>query len=75
LARIAEADAGVVGVYFYDFNGRDSVVIGTGVALHTASMMKVPVMIQVFRDVDSGTLTRINHDGGIVYAIVIVRTY
>jgi beta-lactamase class A len=44
LARIAEADAEGVGAYFYDFNSRDSVVIDAGVALHAASMMKVPVM-------------------------------
>jgi len=104
--RIDETAADTVGVYFYDLATGDLLSLDAGTALHAASMMKVLVMIQAFRDVDAnlmslddeititntfqsvvdgspyelaglpagtkvahktGRITRINHDGGIVY--------
>ncbi len=55
--RISASDAEVVGLYLLDLNNGDSVALDAGVVLHAASMMKVPVMIQLFRDVDSRTLS------------------
>jgi len=56
-ARIARAPAQAVGVYFKDLDGRDSLLVSAGKRFHAASTMKVPVMIQVFRDRDAGTLS------------------
>jgi len=56
-ARIAESGAETVGLYFHALDRGDTVAIDADVALHAASMMKVPVMIQLFRDVDSGRLS------------------
>jgi beta-lactamase class A len=56
-ARIGESEAEVVGLYFHDLANGDSVAIDAGTTLHAASMMKVPVMIQLFRDVDSRRLS------------------
>ena len=56
-ARIARAPAQAVGVYFKDLDGRDSLLVSAGTRFHAASTMKVPVMIQVFRDRDAGTLS------------------
>ena len=56
-ARIARAPAQAVGVYFQDLDGRDSLLLSAGKRFHAASTMKVPVMIQVFRDRDAGTLS------------------
>jgi len=55
-ARIATAGAEAVGVYFKDLRAGDSVLIDPDVRMHAASMMKVPVMIQLFRDRDAGRL-------------------
>jgi beta-lactamase class A len=49
-SRIAESDAEVVGVYFKDLVSGDSLLMAADVRVHAASMMKVPVMIQLFRD-------------------------
>jgi beta-lactamase class A len=57
VARIARAPAQGVGVYFRDLDGSDSLLVGAGRRFHAASTMKLPVMIQVFRDRDAGTLT------------------
>jgi beta-lactamase class A len=57
VARIARAPAQAVGVYFRDLDGRDSMLVSAGKRFHAASTMKVPVMIQVFRDQDAGTLS------------------
>jgi beta-lactamase class A len=57
VARIARAPAQAVGVYFRDLDGRDSMLVSAGKRFHAASTMKVPVMIQVFRDRDAGTLS------------------
>jgi len=56
-ARISESEAETIGLYFYDLDNGDSVAIDAETALHAASMMKVPVMIQLFRDVDSQRLS------------------
>lgn len=54
-ARIAQAPAGTaVGVYYRSLDGRDSLALGADTRFHAASTMKVPVMIQLFRDADAG---------------------
>jgi beta-lactamase class A len=55
-ARIRASGAEAVGVYARDLGRSDSLLIGAATRFHAASMMKVPVMIQVFRDVDQGRL-------------------
>jgi len=55
-ARIADAGAEAVSVYFKDMQAGDSVLVAPDVRMHAASMMKVPVMIQLFRDRDAGRL-------------------
>jgi len=56
-ARIAAAPASAVGVYFRDLTSKDSVLINARLRFHAASTMKVPVMIQLFRDRDAGRLS------------------
>ncbi|UCF21308.1 MAG: serine hydrolase [Gemmatimonadota bacterium] len=53
-ARIGETDAEVVGVYYKNLVTGDSVLIDADTRVHAASMMKVPVMIQLFRDAEAG---------------------
>src|SRR5438094_6702442 len=55
--RIARAPARAVGLYYRSLAGSDSVLIGANLRFHAASTMKVPVMIQIFRDADAGLLT------------------
>src|SRR5256884_5243330 len=55
-ARIARAPAQAVGVYYRNLARPDSMLIGANLRLHAASTMKVPVMIQIFRDADAGLL-------------------
>lgn len=55
-ARIARAPARAVGLYYRSLARPDSILIGANARLHAASTMKVPVMIQLFRDVDAGLL-------------------
>jgi beta-lactamase class A len=57
VARIARTPAKAVGVYFHDLGTGDTVLVDANVRFHAASTMKVPVMIQLFRDRDAGTLT------------------
>jgi beta-lactamase class A len=57
LARIAAAPATAVGVYYRDLTTRDSVLVGARKRFHAASTMKVPVMIQLFRDRDAHRLS------------------
>jgi beta-lactamase class A len=52
-ARIAAAPASAVGVYFRDLTTQDSVLVNARQRFHAASTMKVPVMIQLFRDLDA----------------------
>jgi beta-lactamase class A len=56
-ARIAQAPATAVGVYFHDLGSGDTLLVNANVRFHAASTMKVPVMIQLFRDRDAGKLT------------------
>ena len=56
-ARIAAAPATAVGVYYRDLTTRDSVLVGARHRFHAASTMKVPVMIQLFRDRDAHRLS------------------
>jgi beta-lactamase class A len=55
-ARIRASGAEAVGVYARDLGRPDSLLVGALTRFHAASMMKVPVLIQVFRDVDAGRL-------------------
>lgn len=55
-ARIARVPARAVGLYYRSLARPDSILIGANARLHAASTMKVPVMIQLFRDVDAGLL-------------------
>src|SRR5439155_21765934 len=55
-ARIARAPAQAVGLYYRNLARPDSMLIGANLRLHAASTMKVPVMIQIFRDADAGLL-------------------
>jgi beta-lactamase class A len=56
LNRVAAVPGAEVGVAFRDLATGDSLFIGADVRFHAASTMKVPVMIQLFRDVDAGRL-------------------
>lgn len=56
-ARIAAASARAVGVYYRDLTTGDSVTVGSDTRFHAASTMKIPVMIQLFRDRDAGLLS------------------
>ena len=56
-ARIAQTQASGVGVYFHDLGSGDTLLVDANVRFHAASTMKVPVMIQLFRDRDAGKLT------------------
>ncbi len=53
-ARIGESGAEVAGVYFRDLTSADSILIDVDSRVHAASMMKVPVLIQLFRDAEAG---------------------
>ena len=55
-ARIVRAPARAVGLYYRSLARADSVLIDANVRFHAASTMKVPVMIQIFRDADAGLL-------------------
>src|SRR5207249_11102271 len=57
-ARIARAPAPAVGLYYRSLARPDSVLIAANLRFHAASTMKVPVMIQIFRDADAGLLTQ-----------------
>ena len=56
-ARIAQAPARAVGVYYHNLTTGDSLTVGAATRFHAASTMKVPVMIQLFRDRDAGLLS------------------
>ena len=56
-ARIAAAPASAVGVYFRDLTTQDSTLVNARHRFHAASTMKVPVMIQLFRDRDAHRLS------------------
>jgi len=54
--RIAASGA-QVGLYYRHLSRPDSLLHDPDVRMHAASTMKVPVMIQVYRDADAGLLT------------------
>jgi beta-lactamase class A len=56
-ARIAAAPAEAVGLYFRDLGSGDSLLLNADHRFHAASTMKLPVMIQLFRDRDAGLLS------------------
>jgi beta-lactamase class A len=53
-SRIAASGAEAVGVYYGNLTHPDSLLHAADLRMHAASTMKVPVMIQVFRDVEAG---------------------
>jgi beta-lactamase class A len=55
LERIAQSGA-TVGLYALDLRTGDSLAISADTSFHAASTMKVPVMVQVFRDLDARLL-------------------
>src|SRR3989475_12368716 len=55
-ARVAQAPATGVGLYYRSLTRPDSLLLGANLRFHAASTMKVPVMIQIFRDADAGLL-------------------
>ena len=55
-ARIARAPASAVGLYYRSLARADSILIDANLRFHAASTMKLPVMIQIFRDADAGLL-------------------
>src|SRR5207244_1539761 len=55
-ARVARAPATGVGVYYKSLSRPDSLLLGANLRFHAASTMKLPVMIQIFRDADAGLL-------------------
>jgi beta-lactamase class A len=55
-ALIRASGAAAVGVYAQDLEHDDSLLLGAALRFHAASTMKVPVLIQVFRDVDARRL-------------------
>ena len=55
--RIAHAPVRAVGLYYRDLTVGDSLTVGSDVRFHAASTMKIPVMIQLFRDRDAGFLS------------------
>jgi beta-lactamase class A len=55
--RVAAVPAGAaVGIYYRSLTGPDSLLLGAHIRFHAASTMKVPVMIQLYRDADAGRL-------------------
>lgn len=54
---IAQSGATMVGVYYHNLTRPDSLLINADYRMHAASTMKVPVMIQLFRDIDAGKLS------------------
>ncbi len=54
LSESIAAGGAEVGVYFRNLDTGDTVLINADLRMHAASTMKVPVMIQLFRDADAG---------------------
>lgn len=54
--RIAEVPGARVGVAYRALDGSDTLYLHADTAFHAASTMKVPVMIEVFRQADAGRL-------------------
>lgn len=56
-ARIAQVPGADVGLAFRRLDGTDSLYIEADTEFHAASTMKVPVMIELFRQIDDHTLS------------------
>ena len=56
-ARIHATPSTGVGLYYQDLRTGDTLAIDGLLRFHAASTMKLPVMIQLFRDRDAGTLS------------------
>ena len=54
--RIADTPGAIVGVYYKRLSSGELVAIAADSSFHAASTMKVPVMIEFFRQVDRGAL-------------------
>ncbi|NNG15804.1 MAG: serine hydrolase [Gemmatimonadales bacterium] len=54
LSEPIAASGAEVAVYFRNLDTGDTVLLNADVRMHAASTMKVPVMIQLFRDADAG---------------------
>jgi len=54
--RIASVPGAEVGVWLEDLRTHDTLAINAGTSFHAASTMKVPVMIELFRRHDAGTV-------------------
>lgn len=65
---VERSGAETAGIYFKDLSTGDSLLVDADAPVHAASMMKVPVMVQVFRDVEAGTL-------GLDDSLVITATF
>jgi beta-lactamase class A len=52
--RVGKVNAAVVGVAFLDLQSGDSLFLSADESFHAASTMKVPVMIELFRQIDAG---------------------
>jgi beta-lactamase class A len=62
-ARVAAAPGAVVGVVFSDLGGGGELFVNADESFHAASTMKVPVMIEAFRQIDA---ERLRLDQGIL---------
>jgi beta-lactamase class A len=58
LARIAEVPGATVAVHVAEVGGGRTIAINPDSVFHAASTMKVPVMIEYFRGIDAGRITR-----------------
>ena len=56
MTRVTQDKDAVVGLAFHDLATGDSLFLNADESFHAASTMKVPVMIELFRRVDAGTL-------------------
>ncbi|HEX3868536.1 MAG TPA: serine hydrolase [Gemmatimonadaceae bacterium] len=57
MRRIEEVHGAVVGLAFHDLQTGDALYINADESFHAASTMKVPVMIELYRQVDAGKLS------------------
>ncbi len=57
LSALIEASGGEISVYYRDLGSADSLLLSPDLRMHAASTMKVPVMIQLYRDRDAGLLS------------------
>ena len=58
IARVNDLQRATVGVVFAEVGGGAAFTINPDSVFHAASTMKVPVMIEYFRGIDAGRLTR-----------------